>query len=228
MQCPTCNLGIRLTEQGRKAWSLPNKLGGNGNIKRLGVEIIFGVCPDCETPILLAREGEFRVVDGEGEIDNPANEQVLYPRLAHKCSDDRIPALYRDAFNEAYTVASISPKSSAALSRRLLQTLLREECGIKPGDLDAEIQEFLSKENLPQTIARSVDAIRVIGNFSAHPNKYKNTGEIVDVEDGEADWLLEVLELLFDMIFIAPKIAEAREDKLNQKLSKLGKPLLKG
>lgn len=33
-----------------------------------------------------------------------------------------------------------------------------------------------------------VDEIRNIGNFSAHPIKSQVTGQIVDVEDEEAEW----------------------------------------
>ncbi len=39
-----------------------------------------------------------------------------------------------------------------------------------------------------------IDAVRVIGNFAAHPIKSKSTGEIVDVEPGEAEWNLNTLE----------------------------------
>jgi hypothetical protein len=33
-----------------------------------------------------------------------------------------------------------------------------------------------------------LDAIRTIGNFAAHPIKSTSSGEIVDVEPGEAEW----------------------------------------
>ena len=70
-------------------------------------------------------------------------------------------------------------------------------------------------------------AIRNIGNFGAHPVKDANTGEIVDVEPGEAEWLLDVLESLFDSAFVQPKRLEEREQKLNDKLQQIGKPPMK-
>jgi hypothetical protein len=69
---------------------------------------------------------------------------------------------------------------------------------------------------------KTSSAIRNIGNLAAHPNKYVHTGEIVNVEPGEAEWLLDVLEELFDITFVQPKITQAKKDKLNQKLSALG------
>jgi hypothetical protein len=138
-----------------------------------------------------------------------------------------VPEDYRNEFDEAASVLDLSPKSSAALSRRCLQRLLREHLKIKKKDLFQEIDELLNTGGLPSYLASAVDAIRNVGNFAAHPLKYTNTGEIVDVELGEAEWTLEVLEMLFDFYFIQPKGAEAKKDALNQKLISLGKPPMK-
>lgn len=138
-----------------------------------------------------------------------------------------VDKVYRDEFDEAASVLDLSPKSSAALSRRCLQRLLREHLKIKKKDLSQEIDELLNTGNLPSYLASAVDAVRNIGNFAAHPLKYTSTGEIVDVESGEAEWTLDVLEMLFDFYFIQPKGAEAKKDALNQKLTSLGKPPMK-
>ena len=50
---------------------------------------------------------------------------------------------------------------------------------------------------------------------------------IVEVEPGEADWLLDVLEALFDFAFVQPKRLEERKRMLNAKLKALGKPRMK-
>jgi hypothetical protein len=66
-----------------------------------------------------------------------------------------------------------------------------------------------------------------IGNFAAHPVKSKSTSEIVDVEVEEAEWNLDVLELLFDFYYVQPaRIAQKRE-ALNAKLGEAGKPHMK-
>ena len=138
-----------------------------------------------------------------------------------------VPDEYRGEVDEAALVLDVSPKSSAALGRRCLQRLLREHLKIEKKDLSQEIDELLSSGGLPSYLASAVDAIRNIGNFAAHPLKYTNTGEIVEVEPGEAEWTLDVLEMLFDFYFIQPKGADAKKDALNQKLLALGKPPMK-
>jgi Domain of unknown function (DUF4145) len=108
-----------------------------------------------------------------------------------------------------------------------LQLLLRDEAKVKHQDLFTEIQELLDRDSLPSHIAESLDAVRIIGNFAAHPTKSKSTGEIVPVEPGEAEWNLDVLESLFDFYFVAPARTKARKDALNKKLTDAGKPPLK-
>jgi hypothetical protein len=86
-----------------------------------------------------------------------------------------------------------------------LQHLLREELKILHKTLDKEIAEFISRTGIPTPLAEAVDAIRVVGNFAAHPTKNTSTGEVLDVEPGEANWLVDVLESLFDFLFVQPK-----------------------
>lgn len=135
--------------------------------------------------------------------------------------------LFAKDYNEACLILSLSPKASAALSRRCLQNILREKAGVKKGDLSNEIQQIIDSNSLPSHLSESIDAIRNIGNFAAHPLKSTSTGEIVDVEFGEAEWLLDVLETLFDFYFVQPAILKAKRDALNKKLADLGKPPMK-
>jgi len=133
---------------------------------------------------------------------------------------------YAKDYTEACLVLADSAKASAALSRRCLQALLRDEAKVKHQDLFKEIQELLDRNTLPSHIADSLDALRNIGNFAAHPIKSQLTGEIVAVEPGEAEWNLDVLESLFDFYFVAPARTKGRKDALNKKLADAGKPAL--
>jgi hypothetical protein len=93
--------------------------------------------------------------------------------------------------------------------------------------LASEIQQVLDSKQLPSHLGVDLDAIRNIGNFAAHPLKTTNTGEIVDPEPQEAEWLLDLLEQLFDFYLVQPPRAKARRDALNAKLQSMGKPPMK-
>lgn len=138
-----------------------------------------------------------------------------------------VPRAFAADYQEAYLVLPDSAKASAALSRRCLQNILREVAKVKPSDLWKEIQEVLDGKTLPSYVADGLDAVRNIGNFAAHPIKSQHTGEVLDVEPGEAEWNLEVLESLFDFYFVQPAQLQAKKDALNKKLADAGKPQIK-
>jgi hypothetical protein len=146
-------------------------------------------------------------------------QQLIHPKgMARSPLPPEVPPTCADDYREACTVLADSAKASAALSRRCLQNLLREHGGVKPGDLYYEIQQVIDSGRLPTDLSAALDAVRAVGNFAAHPIKSTNTGEIVDVEIGEADWLLDTLESLFDFYFVRPAVLKAKRDALNAKL----------
>ncbi len=161
--------------------------------------------------------------------DNPnllVKETMVWPRgVARAPIPKEVPEKFAAGYREACDVFAGSANASAALSRRYLQLLLREVAGVKASDLSKEIDAVLP--SLPSAIAEAVDAVRVIGNFAAHPIKSTNTGEIVDVEPGEAEWSLDVLESLFDFYFVQPAKLAAKKAEMNKKLTDAGKPPMK-
>lgn len=185
-------------------------------------------CPAChDTIIYLYRH------DWTSERQNmpPQSWLVAHQFLAHPRSGSRplpqeVLSPYRDDFSEACRVLADSPKASAALSRRCLQAVLRDKAATKKKDLADQIDEVIASGNVPPHIQGELDAVRVIGNFAAHPTKSTATGEIIDVEPGEAEWNLDVLESLFEFYFVQPGLTASRKAALNLKLKAAGKPEL--
>ncbi len=180
-------------------------------------------CPACKKIVIQLKK--------IGRMTSAGNRAITY-FLCYPKSISRTPIQekyiedpFLSDYKEACLVLEDSPKASAALSRRCLQHILREKAKVKKGNLSDEIDQILQK--LPTHIAEQVDAIRQVGNFSAHTAKSTNSGEILDVEPGEAEWSLEILEMLFDHYFIAPAKIQEKRDKLNSKLTEAGKKPLK-
>lgn len=94
-------------------------------------------------------------------------------------------------------------------------------------DLADQIEDAIASGKLPSQITESLDAVRNIGNFAAHPQKSKASGQLLDVEAGEAEWNLETVEALFDFYFVQPKIVADKKTALNTKLAAAGKPAIK-
>ena len=226
MICPHCNVNFW------QDWTKTHALVWNEEKRGQGIK--HTACPNCGRLIIKVFEGKVDIDEQDFELSEEDellidyDEFTVYPNPADSELPEEIPETYKADYVEAKAVLEISPKASAAISRRLLQNLLQDKVQIKDPNLSKQIDSFLDLPNVPSHLSKSVDAIRNIGNFAAHPNKETRTGEIVNVEPGEADWLLEVLLSLFDFLFIQPKRIEKRRNELNEKLRSMGKPEMKG
>jgi len=175
------------------------------------------LCPNCSRAILFLMQN----MPGQGI----SRYQMVWPKAPSRAPlPKEVPDPYAKDYREAAAVLNDSANASAALSRRCLQFILREKAGTKSRDLFDQIQEVIDKNNLPSHLNRAIDGVRAIGNFGAHPMKSTNTGEILDAEPGEAEWLLDTLESLFDFYFVQPALLEAKRDALNAKLATVNKP----
>lgn len=169
-------------------------------------------CPECDQYIV---EYQLWHVDSP----EPNVREIIWPiiKSGARPVPPEVPNKFAEDYKEACLVLHDSPKASAALSRRCLQLILRDELGVNEGNLHSEIQEVISRPNIPSLISGTLDHIRKIGNFAAHPNKSRATGEIIPVEQGEAEWCLELIEELFDFCFVAPARAKQRQQAIDAK-----------
>ena len=227
MKCPHCTTGIRFEEADDVPFYEYSDHEKSRHPGSNGYDIPHGFCPECNGLIVMLRIGRFGGQYGR-DLLQAGRIDILYPKFSSRPVESEVPPTYRQDFEEAAAVLPISPKASAAISRRLLQHILRDELGVKPLSLSVEIEEFISRTDVPSHLTEAVDAVRNVGNFAAHPLKDKSTGAIADVEPGEAEWLLDVLESLFDFAFVQPKRLALRKKQLNEKLSGLNKPKMKG
>lgn len=152
---------------------------------------------------------------------------MVFPRGAKRPpAPPEVPEPVALDYNEACLVFDDSPQASTALSRRCLQHVLSERGVSKSDNLSSAIDDTLASHP-PTHIAENLDAVRNIGNFAAHPQKSKNSGEILPVEPHEAEWNLDVLEMLFDFYYVQPARSAVRREALNKKLEETGKKPMK-
>lgn len=221
MKCPHC-----LTEfhDQTQDFYLGRDVEGDWGIRKR-------TCPstNCQKDIYHLISGKWtHYTNGGLSVANVEKMILIRPKFGSRNPlPPEVPELFCEDYNEAVIVLPDSPKASAALSRRCLQVLLREKAGVKEGNLANEIQQVIDSNQLPSHLSESIDAIRNIGNFAAHPSKSESTGEIIPVEPGEAEWTLEVLEMLFDFYFVQPERTRSKREALNKKLYDLGKPEMK-
>ncbi len=227
MKCPHC---LESFHEVAAHQDLPNTQSHDNQMRPKALDadgywsLAVTLCPACNRNTIFLRLTGFR--RGNKHVAPQPYSIMVWPRgMSRSPLPTEVPEEFADEYREACLVLADSPKASAALSRRCLQHLIHEKAGIKRRDLSQEIDELMP--TLPPDLSDSIDAVRNLGNFSAHPTKSKSTGEIVDVEPGEAEWTLDVLEGLFDHYFVRPAKLAAKKDALNAKLQDAGKPPMK-
>jgi hypothetical protein len=219
MKCPHCLVSIHesFTTTGIATLQAMTRPDGTA-IPIRSIQSLHQVCPECKEIIA-------KVQISTSGIGTKIFEAC--PKGVTRPVPVEVPDPYRADFLEASLVLRDSAKASAAISRRCLQAVLRDKAQTKSKDLFDQIEEVSAPGVLPSHIVEDLHAVRSIGNIAAHTMKSTNTGEIIDVAPGEAEWNLDVLESLFDFYFVQPAFSTKRKAELNKKLKEAGKPEIK-
>lgn len=223
-RCPHCLTTVKFEYILQHQTQLPPSVVLEGPKEEDGKLRFSGAtCPACGKLVLTIEPYEF--IEGEGWKDS-GEEFLIWPlQSARPPVPKEVPQHIAADYTEAALVLRFSPKASAALSRRCLQAVLREAGKATQHMLSQQIDAVMP--NLPSYIADSIDYIRHVGNLAAHPIKDQASGQIVDVEPGEAEWNLDVLDLLFDHYYVKPAQAKQKRDALDAKLQAAGKKPMK-
>ena len=217
--CPYCQVTVQLIGDRLKGIIMtPHHILGQAAASRDGYIVNSSVCPSCQQVVIAAEQVTY---DDESEDYEAVAERLLVPPAPQRLVPPEVPEQIARDYMEAATTLPYSPKASAALSRRCLQAVLRDAGCARQRNLSEQIQAVLPQ--LPSYLAEQVDAVRQIGNFAAHPIKDSRSGEIVVVEPGEAQWNLDVLDLLFDFYYVAPARVRAKRAALDAKLRAAGR-----
>ena len=182
-------------------------------------------CPTCNSLVI---KRSLRHFDEFGE-ESWSDERVIFPSNQRHAPAiaPAVPDPLKVDYVEAFLVLPSSAKASAALSRRVLQSILREQ-GYQSKNLFDQVKEVLAETEpdriLPLELRNTIDAVRKFGNFSAHPITDTTSLQVIDVDPAEADWCLQIIQALFEHYYIRPAANEKRLAKLEQKLQKARKP----
>ena len=183
-------------------------------------------CPSCWGEIIFVN------VYAVDDPDPPLAQHLAYPSFSRrKIINDEVPVALKEEYEEACQVLPISPKASAALARRILQTTLEErgyESEVLAQQIEAAMNETSPDKILPNAIRQKIDVVRNVGNFAAHPMADTTTLEIINVEREEAEWCLEIIEELFDHYYYTNYAEDKKRiARLNEKLRRANRRQVK-
>lgn len=218
MKCPHCTVAVHI------AFS-ENVVVING--VNTGWKYKTAKCPACDNLIFNVVRGEYSRPTAGIPTLKIKEEIMVWPRSVGRAQiSQHVPAAIAQDYSESCQVLAISPKASAALSRRCLQAILNDK-GYTGRDLAKQIDSLLANPQTPSALRDTVDAVRNFGNFSAHPITEQTTLQVIDVDPNEAEWCLDIIEEMFDYFYARPAAVAERKAQLNAKLASGGKPAAK-
>lgn len=195
--------------------------------------IISYVCPSCQKIVIklieMPKNNVFSM--NKTAIYNPEyikSKNTVYPQNINRPPIPKeVPLKYATDYNEACLILNYSPKASATLSRRCLQSIIHDELNIDYNNLNREIDDVIKNQKFNSQILALLHSLREFGNFGAHSTKDTKSGEILEVEPGEAEYCLSILDAIFDFQFVQPAKYEEIKKDLNVKLKAAGKKEIK-
>lgn len=222
--CPFCGQPQPLTKP--HSHTVREKLQVASKYGEVGITIEAISCANTA-----CREVSLRLWFGKGSYKNRSNEGVsfylnegseyymLRPLSFAKPQPASVPQVLANDYYEACKIRDLSPKASATLSRRVLQGMIRDFCGISKSRLIDEIKALKKLDDdgkAPKGVEAesiaAIDHVREIGNIGAHMESDINV--IVDVDPGEAQALIELIEMLFEEWYVARSKREAKLKKI--------------
>lgn len=166
--------------------------------------LAYGRCPGCGGLVV----GVDRY---SSTTDDPSGILLWPPDVRPDRAPDGLEPHVKRVYDEARQILSLSPKGAAVLVRHCLQHVLRTKLGLQRRTLFDEIQEAMSRQQLTKPTRDALDHIREIGNWGAHPveSGADPAETIIEVTIEEAEYTLDVLELLFHDLYSLPDRIEA-------------------
>lgn len=160
--------------------------------------------PDCKQVELTVnlyewKDGAYTGGANDGVRDRLVRRWSLIPDSRARAWPEYVPAAIRADYLEACKTEPVSPRASAAFSRRCIRAILHDFYGVEERRLVDEIAAL--KDNVEEPVSEALHALHQVGSIAAHPESPPDA--IVDVDPKEATVLIELLELLILETYVA-------------------------
>jgi hypothetical protein len=210
--CPFCNSEQTVTEQGRQVsfadLTLVNAEGPRRLVSR------FVVCPNpaCREFSLSASLHVLEISGKRSYTGRHLKSWDLVPPSRARTFAVALPQHVIDDYREACLTVDLSPKVSAALSRRCLSSMLRDFWRVQPGSLNDELRQI--RATVDPLTWETIEAIRQSGMIGARMET--EGAEVQDTEPGEATLLIGLIETLVQDWYVAREERKKRLENIRQ------------
>lgn len=210
--CPFCDTDQTVTDPDRQVSFGDLALMNADGPRRLVVK--FTVCPNpaCKRFSLNASLHTLELSGKRSYTGKHVKSWALIPPSLARTFPVHLPAAVLENYHEACLALDVSPKTSAALSRRCLSEMLRDFWQVQPGSLSDEFRQI--KGIADPLTWETIESVRRTGMIGARMDGEGT--EILDTEPGEANLLIGLIETLVQDWYISRQERKKRLEAIRQ------------
>jgi hypothetical protein len=130
-----------------------------------------------------------------------------------------VPAELAEKYFTASQVLPYSEEASAAIARRLLHWVLAAKAGAGHGGLADQIRHAAASPALPAYLKEALELLVRLAKLEPDSPKSYRPDALVPVAEGEAEWLLDVLQTLFDFYYVQPARLRRKLNALAERIT---------
>jgi hypothetical protein len=210
--CPFCNTEQTVANEGRHASFADLTIENADGPRRLVVKYIVCPNPACREFSLSASLHSLEITGNRAYTGKHLKTWALVPPSRARSFPVPVPSHILQDYQEACLMVELSPKSSAALSRRCLSAMLRDFWQVQPGSLSDEFRQV--KGAVDPLTWEAIESIRRSGQIGARMES--EGAEIQDADPGEAPMLIGLIETLIQDWYVTRAERRKRLEKIRQ------------
>jgi len=210
--CPFCNNEQTVTEEGRHAAFADLSIENASGPRRLVVKYV--VCPNakCREFSLSVSLHSLEITGNRSYTGKHLKTWALVPPSRARSFPVPIPSHILQDYQEACLMVELSPKASAALSRRCLSAMLRDFWQVQPGSLSDEFRQV--KGTVDPLTWEAIESVKQSGMIGARMEK--EGAEIQDADLHEAPMLIGLIETLIQDWYVTRAERRKRLEKIRR------------
>lgn len=131
---------------------------------------------------------------------------LCYPLI--KNATEEVPSSIRQTYNEALKVEKISYTAFALLIRKALELLCKDQKATGR-NLKAQLENLAQRGIIPENLSQMADALRLLGNLSAHDS--------YELEYSEVRAMKDFMSAMLEYVYVAPAKIKKLKDSISMK-----------
>lgn len=195
--CPYCHRHTALSIA--DGWASGNYKSGSSIFHNEHGTWFVGICNSCKKCVM----GHY----------SPTRNLTIYPTPLPKPIDERTPNFIKSDMEEANRCLSISAhKATCSLARMILQNICLDKGANGGKRLQEQIDDLLKDSIITKDVRDWAHSVRYVGNDVLHPSK-----DSPKIEKDDAEEIMNLVEQMIHILYIAPAIAKEKQDKFRKK-----------